>query len=268
MSHKATNWAVTVRGVDATCKLVLWHLADRHNKETGRCDPSQELLSQDCEISRATLNRKLQILEDAGLIERQKRLKSDTKRQETTFYKLCFERDRPQDMPARVSDCDTEAVSQIETDPCLKSDESRVSDCDTNLGREPGREPCAAKSAAQKDFEVFFEVFPRAVKEEVTRVAYDEALACGVSPAWLLSSAKAYAAENKGNKTSHVKMSDTWLKESRWRDYPFKAIADVKSQRETLANSLRSRVPAVRAEAEAKWRRLFPDEPMPMEAAE
>lgn len=132
MSHKATNWAVTVRGIPAAAKVVLWHLADRHNKDTGRCDPSQDLLAEDCEISRSSLNNQLKLLEDAGLITRIQRVNSATKRHQSTAYILHFDVVSPQDVETRVQNLDTEAVSKNEGEPCPKNGQSRVQNLDTN----------------------------------------------------------------------------------------------------------------------------------------
>lgn len=139
MSYKATNWAVQVRGIKPATKVVLWHLADRHNKDTGRCDPSQELLAFDCEISRSTLNVHLKILEDAGLIKRIQRVNSATKRMDSTAYILNFEVTEPQDVGSRVQNPDMEAVSDFEGEPCPKNGESRVRNPDRNPVREPGK---------------------------------------------------------------------------------------------------------------------------------
>jgi hypothetical protein len=58
MSHKATNWAIQLRGLSPVTKLVLWYLCDRHNPDFG-CFPSQDQLAADAEISRASLNTHL-----------------------------------------------------------------------------------------------------------------------------------------------------------------------------------------------------------------
>lgn len=148
MSHKATNWAVSVRGIPATAKVVLWHLADRHNKETGRCDPSQDLLAEDCEISRSTLNNHLNLLEEKGFIKRIQRVNSATKRQQSTAYILNFDVLEPQDDVSRVQDSDTGAVSDLDGEPCPISSESRVQNLDTNLGREPGKNRARSRAVS------------------------------------------------------------------------------------------------------------------------
>lgn len=158
MSHAATNWAIQQRGLKPATKLVLWYLADRHNADTGRCDPSQERLAEDCEMSRAGLNLHLRTLEERGLIRRIRNVDPRTKRQERTSYQLAFEHDfstpegslpsqdvdsAPQDVAEPSPKTGHGAVSRKSPKPCPKNRESRVQSLDTNPVREPGREPCA-----------------------------------------------------------------------------------------------------------------------------
>ncbi len=90
MSHIATNWAIHQRGLKPTTKIVLWHLCDRYNPDYG-CFPSQARLAYDCEISRATLNRHLDALEERKLIRRVQMYDPDTRQQRNTRYLLAFE---------------------------------------------------------------------------------------------------------------------------------------------------------------------------------
>ena len=117
MSHKATNWAVEQRGISASAKVVLWHLADSHHPKYG-CFPSQSHLAEQCEMSRSSINNQLKALEAAGLIRRVRRLDNDTNRQKATFYILGFEDDFKQDVDGRVQDLDSGAVSKFGPKPC------------------------------------------------------------------------------------------------------------------------------------------------------
>lgn len=135
MSHAATNWAIRQKGLKPAAKIVLWHLADRHNADTGQCNPKQERLAQDCEMSRSTLNLHLNELERLGLIRRIVTIDGATKRQRPTAYVLVgFECEA-------ASENRTRPVSENKTrKPCPKSVESRVRKSDTkNPVREPGR---------------------------------------------------------------------------------------------------------------------------------
>jgi len=90
MSHAATNWAIQQRGLRPTTKIVLWHLCDRYNPDYG-CFPSQARLAHDCEISRATLNRHLDALEERELIRRVRMFDPETRQQRNTRYLLGIE---------------------------------------------------------------------------------------------------------------------------------------------------------------------------------
>lgn len=169
MSHKAVNWALEQVELKPGPWIVLIKLADRHNKDTLRCDPNQALLASDCNMSRATLNRHLDDLEAAGLLRRVPRLNPQTKKQLSTFYILGLDFDAPPEIEfavsqvetrggedqtensgvSRVSNCDMGAVSQKQAKPCLKIVDSRVSNCDTNLVIKPVKEP---DDSARGDF--------------------------------------------------------------------------------------------------------------------
>lgn len=62
------TWAVKQR-LPSNQKLVLLMLADRTNRDTGRCTPSHRNLAEDCGMSMSTLKRCLAALQQAGLIE-------------------------------------------------------------------------------------------------------------------------------------------------------------------------------------------------------
>lgn len=142
MSHDATNWAVRQRGLPATTKVVLWHLADRHNKDTDRCDPSQELLAADVELSRSALNAHLKRLEEVGLIVRHQRRDPRTRRQLSTFYTFNFELIHKSGVSAEpCPESGHGTVSGSEAEPCPDSRPSRVLPAGHKPGIEPGIEP-------------------------------------------------------------------------------------------------------------------------------
>lgn len=150
MSHEGTNWAIKQRGLKPTTKLVLWHLADRHNPDFG-CFPRQDRLAEDVEISRSTLNEHLIKLEEEGLIRRVQRIDRETGRQMSTRYILGFEGDfeqhdaspRPdiglgeasKENPSPRPKTGHGTVSGNEASPCPENDDSRVRNPDTNLVR-------------------------------------------------------------------------------------------------------------------------------------
>lgn len=73
MSAEATFWAWKQQGISATAKLVLLCLADCHNADTGRCDPSAKYIADKSELNIKTIPVALKKLEDFGLIIIEKR---------------------------------------------------------------------------------------------------------------------------------------------------------------------------------------------------
>ena len=66
MSAIALIWAANVRGLKPATKIVLIQLSERHNKDTGLCNPSIKTLAEDCEMDRTTVMRHIDILEGLG----------------------------------------------------------------------------------------------------------------------------------------------------------------------------------------------------------
>ncbi|MEM9014070.1 MAG: helix-turn-helix domain-containing protein [Pseudomonadota bacterium] len=169
MSHRATNWAVEAckgRGLKPGAKLVLWHLADRHNPDHG-CFVSQSRLADDCEMSRSALNDNLDRLEEAGLIRRIVNWDPLTKRQKSTDYYFPFQPEfgdgnagetDAASQESRVQNPDTgpiskndKAVSGKSQKPCPENGKSRVRNPDTNPVREPLSKPARARGDAARN---------------------------------------------------------------------------------------------------------------------
>lgn len=73
MSIPAINWCIDQKDLPPGEWVVLFHLAHCHNHETGRCDPSQEYLSNMTNMGGRTVRRHLSSLELKGRIGRKKR---------------------------------------------------------------------------------------------------------------------------------------------------------------------------------------------------
>lgn len=76
MSFKATNWALTIKGLKPATKIVLIYLSDRFNPDYG-CFPSIAKLAEDCEMSEKSVHTHLDKLEAAGLITKTARTKGN-----------------------------------------------------------------------------------------------------------------------------------------------------------------------------------------------
>ncbi|WP_439140256.1 helix-turn-helix domain-containing protein [Roseicyclus sp.] len=245
MSHRAVNWALDQRHLKPGPWIVLLQLCDRHNKDTKQVNPEQATLAFDCNMSRATVNRHLDELEAMGLIQRVPRQHPVTKRQLSTFYILGLDFDAPPQIEhavsqnetrieqgqnenidqSRVSNCDTGAVSQKTQKPCLKNGKSRVSNCDTNHVREPVREPCVSQGDPHTQFfdeiwDRFSAAFPRMGNVELTEERLRSAIEAGADPEHILAAARAYADEQRGNKSQYIAFSENWLDRKGWERFP------------------------------------------------
>ncbi|KGH26285.1 helix-turn-helix domain-containing protein [Comamonas testosteroni] len=67
MSWSALAWAVRQK-LPSTQKLVLLMLAERHNGDSGQCNPSHDLLAEDCGLSRRSVVDQIGKLEEAGYL--------------------------------------------------------------------------------------------------------------------------------------------------------------------------------------------------------
>lgn len=236
------NWALEQRHLKPGPWIVLIKLADRHNKDTLRVNPEQAQLMDDCNVSRATLNRHLDDLEAAGLLQRVQRMHPATKKQLATQYILAIDYDNPPHVEhavsqyetregqgesanigaARVSNCDTGAVSQKSAIPCLKNGESRVSNRDTkNPVKEPKREPSAREDFSDGSgdpFSEFWAAFPDPVEIDAARQAFDAVIDGGeVTGADLAEAAAIYAKSVKVAQGFGMKPAN-WLNRGAWRD--------------------------------------------------
>lgn len=156
MSHEATNWAIAQRcGLPAQAKLVLWHLADRYHPDYG-CFPNQSTLAAECEISRASLNVQIGILEKAGLIRREQRMDPATKRRLSTRYRFSFEAGfrapaggaAPAETPCATGKSHVQNLDMARPEPCPESGQSHVQLNGHGYKAEPVSEPVREREGA------------------------------------------------------------------------------------------------------------------------
>jgi len=239
MSHKATNWAIQQRGIDPAAKILLWHLADCHNSHTGRCDPSQERLAHECEMSRSTVNRHMKNLEAVGLIRRVKRYDDEKKKRSTTFYELALDR------PFPMSQSDTKPMCQNDTDLCVKTPQNQCPTGDTLTCKGTGKEPVNAQAhdlfsdnpepeqqpdETELQFERFWKAYPKKAGKPAAKKAFLKAIKR--APADLIiQRSKAYADLleapcARGEFKPHAKHPQGWLNDDRWEDDALRQNAD------------------------------------------
>ncbi|MFY0309654.1 helix-turn-helix domain-containing protein [Leisingera sp. D0M16] len=102
------------------------------------------------------------------------------------------------------------------------------------------------------DFDGFFaefvSVYPRLERRAATVAALRAALGEGTDPQVILAGARAYAAQQAGNRAMFIKRSDTWLSERRWVDHTTdqQSAADPRKVLEARAQEIRECKPWAR----------------------
>ena len=190
MSHKATAWAWTVRGLKPATKIVLLHLADRHNPDLG-CFPSIKRLAADCEMSVRSVQNHLQGLEDAGHVSRKHRFRDDGS--------------------ATSSEYILQGVVQNLQEGGAKSAGGVVQ----NL---PTINPVSINSVSLTNtFDAAWSAYPRKIGKAAARKAWGKAVA-KVAPNVLSAKLAEYVDSLVGADPRYIPHLSTWLSGERWED--------------------------------------------------
>lgn len=201
MSFEAINWAWKQRGLSATQKLTLLALADRHNPDLG-CFPSISKMCGDTELSRSTVIRCIQYLEQSGLIKKQKAQRengSDT----SNRYFLGFE--------VGVSPRHSPSVTQT---PSLVSQRHPHNQVNITSKENPSFEDDLIESS----FNLFWDYYPRKVGKGNARKAYSKAYQKLGGDGKLIMAVSNYAESVKTKETRFIPHPSTWLNHERWDD--------------------------------------------------
>lgn len=125
MSWAASGKAMAIReSLRPGEKLVLLALADHHNRETGRCDPSLDTLAGDAVMTRKAVIANLHALREKGLITVGSR-HADSGRRLANFYTLTF-LDGGTVKKLHSQGVETTQTGGVETTPDPKEQESDV----------------------------------------------------------------------------------------------------------------------------------------------
>ena len=202
MSHQATNWAFAQRGLKPATKIVLLQLADRHNPDFG-CFPSQGTLAKDCEMSERAIRNHLEILEDLGLIEREKRIKDG--RYTSTRYLLQFE---------MVNSCQRQNVPSDHRQNVPLDQRQNVPPNPVSIN--PVIKPCNLMVEGPS-FDDFWAVVPKKVAKPKAKKAWDKAIK-QATPELIIAGMERYAKEKHGTDKQFTAHPATWLNDERWAD--------------------------------------------------
>lgn len=221
MSGTAMVWAASLKGIRLSAKMVLIQLAERHNKDTGRCDPSIKKLAEDCEMHRATVLRNLSYLEEMGLLTRVSR-GSENGGRASSQYEL--------HMGVKSQNATGEKSHQSDGGK-VASDigKSRTTVTEKSHQRDPlyiDKPKKNPKEPIGDRFEEFWKLVPKksgkddalkAFKAALKRASFDE----------ILDGARRYAEVRRGQDPQFHKGPAAWLRAGMWKDeYPSQQSPD------------------------------------------
>ena len=172
---------------DPLAKLLLIAIADRADKDTGQCWPSIARLCEDTEMSRASVTRRLNLLEQKGFILRTQR------DQQSTLYTLSL----------------TEtSLSLTETGGSLSQRHEPIND---NLSENQ------KNILVNQQFEDWWQHYPKKAGKGQARVAYRAAVK-KVTHDELVEAADCFSQQCQYKEKQFIPYASTWLNGERWLD--------------------------------------------------
>lgn len=195
MSHHATAWAWGIRGLKPATKIVLLHLADRHNPDFG-CFPSIARLARDCEMSERSVHTHLAELEASGLITRSARHRHNGQ-QSSNEYTLNMGLQNLHPHPAKSAPL---PLQNLQTNNLVRDNQVSLTLIDQ-----------------ADDFEAIWSLYPRKVGKGAARKAYAAAIKRSPQER-ILAALRAYCAAQAGRDQKFIPHLSTWLNQERWDD--------------------------------------------------
>jgi len=212
MSGAALVWATNIKGIKMPAKMVLIQLAERHNKDTGQCDPRISKLAEDCEMHRATVLRHLSYLEECGLLTRVKRGNENGGRASSQYHLHLGVKSHICD-GVKSQGCDGGKVASV-TGLSRTADVVKSQGCDPLYNDKP---VLNLKEPKADDFDLFWAEVPRKVAKPKARAAFKAALKKKPA-ADIISAMRKYAASRRGEDEQFTAHPASWLNGERWDD--------------------------------------------------
>ena len=98
-----TALAMQQKKLKPATKIVLYWIADHHNSETDACFPSLATLADECEMSKRAIQGHIDVLSDAGLIEKVERKRGNGSRT-SNGYRLNLTKQAWQNLPPPIAE--------------------------------------------------------------------------------------------------------------------------------------------------------------------
>ena len=216
MSLRAITWALEEAPVqDPTALLVLIALADRASSDGTKAYPSQKWIAERARSSDRTVRRKLNELEEAGVIARgdQELVSHYVADRRPVVWDICYEitagqSDRPDTGDQTTGHPGPNDRTPVSDKPSSSTSYLKPSKNQTLLERE------------NELFDEWWEVYPRKNDKTPARKSYSKALkAVNGDHQILLEGAKNYAKREAGTPAEFLRYPSTWLNKETWQDY-------------------------------------------------
>jgi len=205
MSIKAVTWAFEQRLDDSVAKLVLIGIADRYNPEFGYAYPAVKWLAQVADCSERTVQRKIQFLQDIGMVTVLQTHSKDPKTKGTNKYNL--------PMMEGVTQC--QGVTQL----CQGGGDTLDVGGVVTPKSHPNNRTISNYNNMIKMFDLFWQASPKKVGKQHALKAFKKAIK-ETEPQVLIDGMAAYAdqVKRKGVEPEYIKHPSTWLNGGCWED--------------------------------------------------
>ena len=215
--------------LDATDKLIMVTLAD-HVDAAHECWPALATIAQRAGCSKATVKRRLGVLDDRGFVSREARQRANGGNS-TTLYRLHRDRlltPRAHFDPGVTQMSPPYKYPEMNHPPEVHTDPPTHDSAPTPEDTLPGVEMTLASSTApttprddESDlFVEFYErAYPRRQGRGAARKAWAKAIKAGHDPVLIIDAARRFAAD-RNRVDKYTPHPSTWLNQERWDDDP------------------------------------------------
>lgn len=236
MSLKAMTWVMEDAPVnDATSLLILYALADRASDDGTAAWPSQEWLAKRARCTDRTVRRKLNQLEEQGLIRKGNPKFVEHIRQDRrpTVWDLCIwikatggQSDRADNLTGRTLGVERPDTPGTTTGHRGSNDRTQL--CPTNRPEpslKPSKNHFVKSEILPGSFDEFWTIYPRSGDRRKSEESWGKAIA-KTDPSMIIDGAKKYRDEVSGVSRQYVALPTTWLNQERWWNYVETSVVD------------------------------------------
>ncbi len=207
MSHRAMNWATSVRGVTSTQKLVLMVLADDYRDDEDRCFPNQNRIAERSCLSKRAVVTALAKLSELGLISIAHRQRENGSRTSNEYH-INFDRLEPCAETLSAPDAIHSAPHTIHSAP--------GSHLEPLLEPLPKPLPLSSKSLKREFEDIFWPPWPHKVDKANAVEVFIRVRKSGVELEAIVGAIQPYKA-NKPEWQEYMGPAK-WLRGRRWED--------------------------------------------------